>query len=133
MAVVIDASVALAWCFRDERGNTEADAVMVRVSRERSVVPGLFWHEVRNVLVAAERNGRIEAESAEVHLNRLRALPIATDQDQDDAGTLTLARRHGLSAYDAAYLETAKRQGADLATLDKDLVSAAVAEGVTNG
>ena len=132
MAVVIDASVALAWCLRDEQGSADADAVMIRVSHEESVVPGLFWHEVRNVLVAAERTGRLDPESAEIHLLRLRALPLATDHDQDDVGTLHFARRHGLSAYDAAYLETAKRYHADLATLDKKLLSAAVVEGVAD-
>lgn len=133
MAVVIDASVALAWCLRDERGSADADAVMVRVSHEKSVVPGLFWHEVRNVLVAAERTDRLDSESAESHLRRLRALPLVTDHDQDDARTLHFARLHGLSAYDAAYLETAKRHQAALATLDKDLLSAAVVEGVAEG
>ncbi len=105
---------------------------MARVCQEEIVVPGLFWHEIRNVLVVAERKDRIEAESAEIHLNRLRALPLAADQDQDDARTLTLARRHGLGANDAAYLETAKRLHADLATLDKKRLSAAVVEGVAD-
>ncbi len=132
MAVVIDASIALAWCLRDEKGSAKADAVMVRVSHEKSVVPGLFWHEVRNVLVTADRKGRIEAESAELHLNRLRSLPLATDDDQEDARILYFARRHRLSAYDAAYLETAKRLHAHFATLDKKLLSAAVIEGVAD-
>ena len=43
---------------------------------------------------------------------------------------MALARKHGLSAYDAAYLETALRRGDGLATLDRELVNAAVAEGV---
>lgn len=74
--------------------------------------------------------GRIEPEAAERHLRRLRVLPLVTDHDQDDAETVTLARRHKLAAYDAAYLETAKRRGASLATLDTKLATAATAEGV---
>lgn len=74
-------------------------------------MPGIFWHEMRNVLLVAERRGRIEPEAAERHLRRLRVLPLVTDHDQDDAETVTLARRHKLAAYDAAYLETAKRRG----------------------
>ena len=132
MAVVIDASLAAAWCFRDEEGTDQADATMARLSAEIGIVPGLFWHEIRNVLIVAERRGRIGPEAAERHLNRLRILPLVTDHEQDDAQTFALSRRHALSAYDAAYLETAKRRHATISTLDGKLVDAAAAEGVTN-
>ena len=131
MALVIDASVAAAWCLRDDEDTAPADAAMARVSDERSVVPGIFWHEMRNVLIVAECRGRLDREAAERHLRRLRLLPLVTDHDQDDAETVTLARRHRLSAYDAAYLETAKRLGASIATLDVKLARAAATEGVT--
>ena len=130
MATVIDASVAAAWCLRDDENTAAADATMARVFDERSIVPGIFWHEMRNVLIVAERRGRIEREAAEHHLHRLRLLPLATDHDQDDAETVTLARHHQLSAYDAAYLETAKRRAASIATLDVKLARAAVEEGI---
>ncbi len=74
--------------------------------------------EIRNVLIVAERRGRIDADATEHHVNRLRILPLVTDDDQDDARTLAFARRHALSSYDAAYLETAKRRGTTIATLD---------------
>ncbi len=44
---------------------------------------------------------------------------------------MALARRHGLTVYDAAYLELALREGIDLATLDTELADAARAEGVS--
>ncbi len=119
MAVVIDASVAAAWCLRDEKGSARADAVMDRLSDETGVVPGIFWHEMRNVLIVAERRGRIDAGATQHHVNRLRILPLVTDHDQDDARTLALARRYVLSSYDAAYLETAKRRGATIASVCK--------------
>ena len=128
MALVIDASVVAAWCL-DENTAT-ADATMARISDEKSIVPGIFWHEMRNVLIVAERRGRIEREAAEHYLYRLRLLPLVTDHDQDDAETVTLSRRHQLSAYDAAYLETAKRRAASIATLDVKLARAAVEEGI---
>lgn len=130
MAIVIDASVAAAWCLRDDEDTATADAAMARVADERSIVPGIFWHEMRNVLIVAERRGRIESEAAERHLRRLRLLPLVTDHDQDDVETVALSRRHQLSAYDAAYLETAKRRAASIATLDGKLARAAAAEGV---
>ena len=132
MAIVIDASLAVAWCLRDEEGSARADVTMARLSAETGVVPDIFWHEMRNVLVVAERRGRVEPEAVERHLHRLRILPLVTDHDQDDGRTVALARRHALSAYDAAYLETAKRRSATIATLDAKLVTAAVAEGVAN-
>ena len=132
MAVVVDASVAAAWCLRDEQGTAQADATMARLAAETGIVPGIFWHEMRNVLIVAERRGRIGSEAAERHLERLRILPLVTDDEQDDAQTLALSRRHALSAYDAAYLETAKRRRTTISTLDAKLGAAAVAEGVTS-
>ena len=41
-----------------------------------------------------------------------------------------MARVHRLSFYDAVYLELAKRESAELATLDSTLENAALAEGV---
>ena len=97
MAVVVDASVAAAWCFRDEEGIGEAEAAIARLSSETGIVPGLFWHEMRNVLMVAEREDRIEAAATERHLHRLRLLPLVTDDDQSDTDTVALARRHGLT------------------------------------
>ena len=121
----------MAWCVRDRKGTAQADAVMERASSETIIVPDLFWYEMRSVLVVAERKERIEAYVAERHLTRLRTLRFVTDDDQDDHRTVALARRHGLSGYDAAYLETAKRRSARLATLDKKLGAAAANEGVS--
>jgi predicted nucleic acid-binding protein len=45
-------------------------------------------------------------------------------------GALRLAEQHGLTVYDAAYLDLAIDVDAELATLDRDLARAAVAEGV---
>ncbi len=131
MVIVIDASVAIAWCLRDGEGTDEVDSLMERTMVEAAIVPGLFWHEVRNVFVVAERTGREEPNTAERHMQRLRDLPLGTDNGQDDGQTITMARRHGLSGYDAAYLETAERRGGKLATLDKKLAAAAVREGVS--
>ena len=132
MATVIDASVAAAWCFRDEEGSAQADAVMARTAEQPSIVPGIFWHEMRNILSVAERKGRIAAMEADRHVDRLRTLPIVTDDAQDDREILGLTRRWNLSAYDAAYLETARRRGADIATFDRRLAAAATSEAVPN-
>ncbi len=130
MALVIDASVAAAWCLRDEEGSQKAGAVMARVDEERAIVPNLFWHEIRNILIVAERRKRIGPLEADRHLKDLRDLGLVTDAAQDDVDTLSLARRRNLSGYDAAYLETAKRRGAEVATLDRAMARAAAEESI---
>lgn len=130
MALVIDASVAAAWCLRDEEGSEQAGAVMARVHEERAIVPDLFWHEIRNILIVAERRKRIGPHEAARRLTDLRDLGLVTDAAQDDVAALDLARRRNLSGYDAAYLETAKRRGAEIATLDRALARAAAEESI---
>ena len=133
MAIVIDASIAIAWCVRDRPGVAYADAAIDRYGLEGILAPDLFWHEVRSVLLAGERRGRIDAGTAEDHLKDLRGLYLQTDSGQDDGQITALARHHRLSGYDAAYLETAMRRRAKLATLDRKLAAAAAGEGVSFG
>ncbi len=131
MAIVIDASLAIARCLRDRDDTTWADMVMERASYETIIVPSLFWYEVRSVLVVAERKERIEADAVNSHIERLRTLCFVTDDGHDDLQVITLCRRYRLSGYDAAYLETAKRRGARLATLDRKLGAASAKEAVS--
>ena len=133
MAIVIDASIAIAWGVRDRPGVLYADTAIGRRGLESILVPDLFWHEIRSVLLVGEHRGRIDAGTTEDHLKDLRGLSLQTDSDQDDGQIAALARYHNISGYDAAYLETAKRRGAKLATLDRKLAAAAAGEGVSFG
>ena len=94
------------------------------------MIPGIFSHEIRNVLIVNERRGRIDQPGSARFLMRLRDLHLLQDDAHDEDTIMALARTHGLSAYDAAYLETALRRSDTLATLDKDLAKAASAERV---
>lgn len=129
MAVVIDASIAAAWCFPDERAQA-AERVLDILPQTGGVVPGLFRHEIRNILIVNERRGRIDRTQSALFLTRLRNLQLAQDDSHDEDTVLALARNRRLSAYDASYLETALRRGDSLATLDRTLARAASAEGV---
>ena len=129
MPIIIDASVAAAWCFPDE----EADVASRACAALRSyggVVPFIFVYEICNILIMAERKQRIDARESFEFLERLSHLPMKIDQHRDIEAIMALARRHRLTGYDAAYLETATRWNARLATLDKALRAAAIAEGV---
>ncbi len=129
MAVVIDASIAAAWCFPDE-GAQAAERVLDILPQTGGVVPGLFRHEIRNILIVNERRGRIDRTQSVRFLTRLRNLQLAQDDSHDEDTVHALARNRRLSAYDASYLETALRRGDSLATLDRALARAASAEGV---
>ena len=95
------------------------------------VAPSLWWVEVRNGLVTAERRGRLTQEDTAAALQAIDALGVQLDQAPDSASLLRLARTHGLTAYDALYLELSIRQQRPLATLDGKLGAAAQAEGIT--
>ena len=94
---------------------------MARLGTEVALVPQ-FWHlEVRNALLGAERRGRIRADEVDERLRRLGELPVRTDTEPHVGAAFALARTHGLSMYDAVYLELAQRSDAPFATLDKAL------------
>ena len=125
---VLDASVAGAWLLEDE-DDPVANAAISRLATEFALVPQLWHLEVRNTLVVAERRGRVGAMELEDGLRRVGELPIRTDTEPDLEVALALARRRRLTIYDALYLELALRADAPLATVDRALASAAVAEG----
>ena len=129
MAIVVDASIAAAWCFPDERADA-AERVLDDLPQLGGVIPAVFRYEICNVLIVNERRGRIDQTDSARFLMRLRDLRLLRDDAHDEETVMSLARRRVLSVYDAAYLETALRRGDSLATLDRDLASAATAEGV---
>ena len=128
MTFVPDASVAAAWVLPDEEAAL-ADFALDRLGLEEASVPDVFWHELRNLLLTAERRGRIDGRHADASLSRLRRLRIRC-AETDDHQVMALARDHRLTAYDASYLALAIREGCALASLDRRLTEAAAAEGV---
>ncbi len=103
---------------------------MTRLAEWEALVPQ-HWHlEVRNALIVGERRGRIRPDEVDDRLIDLRILPVRTDSDPNFDAALSLARVHGLSFYDALYLELARRRSLPLATLDGALGAAAVNEGL---
>ena len=130
--IVIDASVALAWCFPDEASDY-ADGVLVALEDRTAMVPTIWSAEITNALLVGERRKRIRQPEARRFVELLKGLSILED-GQPFADTvsnvLPLAREYGLSAYDAAYLDVAVRHGAPLATLDAALQKAGRAAGI---
>lgn len=131
MTFVLDSSVALSWCFQDEVSAATLQ-IRERLSAERAVVPPLWLLEVANVLALGIRRGRLTAETAAEFADLLVGLPIdVADPERRLTDLMGLANEHGLTAYDAAYLQVAVARGLPLATLDATLAEAARAAGVT--
>jgi predicted nucleic acid-binding protein len=127
--IVIDASLTASWHFEDER-SAAAEAILESLEHDAAYAPLIWWFEIRNVITLGERRGRATHEQTAEFVAFLSQLPIGIDSLPDDNRVMTLARRHRLTFYDAAYLELAQREAIPLATLDKELVAAARAEGV---
>ena len=130
---VIDPSIALAWALPDETSK-EADRFLGRISMRSTLwVPALWWYEIANALLMAQRRKRL-GEAEKIRLIELYGrLPIQTDValGSDTVWRLrTVAVEYNLSAYDAAYLELARRRGLGLATVDRLLRGAAQKAGI---
>jgi predicted nucleic acid-binding protein len=130
--IVIDASVALAWCFPDEASDY-ADGALLALEDRTAMVPAIWSLEIANALLVGERRKRIRQPEVRRFVELLKSLSIV-EGGQPFADTvsniLPLALEHDLSAYDAAYLDVAVRHGVPLATLDAALQKAARAAGV---
>jgi predicted nucleic acid-binding protein len=129
VSFVLDASIAASWHFEDKR-NYHAESVLNALAHEAALVPAHWWFEIRNALLMGERHGRASEHQTLRFLERLAILPIELAELPGQAAVLTLARRYGLTFYDAAYLELAQRERIALATLDEKLADAARTEGV---
>lgn len=136
MSLVLDNSVAMRWCFGD--GKPEALDYAAKVARklrtDSARVPAIWGLEVANVLARAESRGELTVDTSDEFLVLLKSMRIEVDPSTANhalADTLDLARRHNLSAYDAAYLELALRETLPLASLDADLRAACSKAGGT--
>ena len=132
MNLVLDASVALAWCFPDE-ATPAADSVLEQLLGGEAVVPTVWPREITNALITGVRRGRLTDEEARTAQKMFEALPIVVEpltRREVFEETVRLARLHELSSYDAAYLELARRLDIPLATTDRALARAAGSEGV---
>ena len=132
MQLVLDCSVAIAWLFEDE-ASAFTDLALDHVTRHGAVVPGVWTFEIASALLVAVRRGRTTYTSVEAHLAllrrpRLEIVPPPSFGELHDLCDLALLSN--LSPYDAAYLQLAQARGLPLATLDKKLANAAIAQGI---
>ncbi len=108
MTFVVDNSVAMAWCFKDESSDAVMD-LLDRAGATGATAPQLWPLEAMNALLVAERRGRITRMQRHRYADLLQALAITIDDETADrvwTTTAQLAETHGMTSYDAAYHET---------------------------
>jgi predicted nucleic acid-binding protein len=131
---VLDASVALAW-FVDRPTVQYAEQVKQLLLRgNRAVVPALWHLEIANGFITAERRGVLTPSDIAEALQTLDVVIAQAIENSQDAvllrSVLRTAREFRLTVYDAVYLEIALQRELPLATLDRQLLTAASRAGV---
>lgn len=129
---VVDASSVGPLVVPDEAENL-MPSVSLALGNGECIVPAHWPFEVGNLGLTAVRRNRASSEAVLDNLRDLADFGIKIDQLSTELSwnrTFLLAEQHGLSLYDAAYLELAQRMGAVLLTADKALQRAAAREGL---
>ena len=128
---VVDASVSAAWFLPEEA--TPATEAALQASMAVDVwVPALWLLEIGNLFLSAQRRRRITADKRRELVVAANALRLKIDREPVDMVALDeLASTHGLTTYDAVYLELARRRGLALATRDTRLAGAMAKAGVS--
>lgn len=132
-AFIVDASVGFAWVYPSQ-ASAETDRLLEEIASGATVVaPSLWFLEVANGLLAAQRRNLLTAAERRAALERLAALSLTIDEETAQSAfrrTSELAEKHGLSVYDATYLEVALRRKLPLGSRDGALRNAAKRCGV---
>lgn len=129
---VLDASITLAWCFKDEQ-TSFTQSLMKKIDEFTIFVPSIWSLEISNVLIMAERQNRIKLVDVTNFIANLECLNIKVDDTTSMRSfhdILNLAYSKKMTTYDAAYLELALRTGFPLASKDKHLCKVAKSFGV---
>ena len=130
---MVDASVGFAWVYQGQ-ATPETDQWLNDVAAGATVtVPTLWYLEMANVLLIAQRRHRLTAIQRKAALERLSAMQFRVDEEGTRHAfgkTSELAEKYGLTIYDAIYLELAWRRSLALATRDEALKTAAKKCGV---
>src|SRR5260221_10525114 len=133
MRLIIDASIAVAWCAQQQATPTTWAAAAI-VSADGALVPAHFPTGLANSLLQLQKRNRLDQERIDSFAETFLDLDVEIDPTsaRSALGPISaLAQRFGLTIYDAAYLALALRTGLAIATRDQQLAEAAVAAGAT--
>ena len=132
-AFVADCSIGVGWVHPAQ--TTELTRILLEDAKAgASVHVPSIWHlEIANALLVAVRRKLMTEAHRQAGLALLGRLRLIIDPETSHVAFSTvsdLAARHSLSAYDAAYLELARRKSLPLASRDEPLKAAARKSGV---
>ena len=116
-----------------EEGDETSDALLDAIVESGAAAPALWPLEVADILLVKERRGTLTFKTRTAAYRVLRDLPVEIDGQtvaRAWSDTFSIAIRHGLTVYDASYLELAIRLGLPLASHDRSLRNAAASCGV---
>jgi predicted nucleic acid-binding protein len=125
---IADSSVGVSWAVPSQASDATDDLLDTVATGTPLVVPTLWSFEVANSLLVLLRRKRILALERDRALGALAQLPLVVDDEGPRLalGKISeLASEHGLSVYDATYLELAVRRKLPLASRDGALCKAA--------
>jgi predicted nucleic acid-binding protein len=129
--LVLDASIPIGWMVDAPAPRLALRALHLLQSGTIGVVPDLWYYEVSNALIMAERRGRASAQVVSSHVSDIERLAAFLELSPTTPSALVAAaRQSGLTAYDAAYFELALRRNLPLATLDDKMRAAAQKAGI---
>ncbi len=124
---VLDNSVVMAWCFRDET-SPYSEVVLSKMENLQALTPAIWPLELVNVLCVAQRKKRLIKAEAKRFITLVKSLPIRVEHHSPEevfSSIFDIAVSQKLSSYDASYLELAVRESVPIATLDESLRRAA--------
>jgi predicted nucleic acid-binding protein len=131
--VVSDANVVLKWFHSEGEEEVDQARALLHAHRAREIglaVLDLTSYEIGNALLRG--GAAASAEQVATVIEALSEICITVGPSIEDFRLATdLADRHGLTLYDATYAAVAQNQGAELATLDRQLLEAGL--GTTPG
>lgn len=130
---VIDSSVGFAWV-HPQQATSETDRLLDEVGQGATVVVPVLWFiEMANGLLVLQRRKKLTPAERKSALRMLSELNLVVDDEAAQTAfkkTSELAEKHGLTVYDATYLEVALRRKLSLASRDEALREAAKRNGI---
>ena len=120
--------MGFAWVHPDQ-ATTATDQLLDEVADGATVVVPVLWFvEMANGLLVLQRRRKITAAERRTALRTLSDLILVVDEEAGRVAfqkTSELAEKHGLTVYDATYLEVVVRRKLSIATRDSALKAAA--------
>jgi predicted nucleic acid-binding protein len=130
---IIDCSVGIGWVHPSQSSEMTKQLLEEAKAGAAIYVPSLWHLEIANTLLVFVRQKLITEAQRGVAITLLSQLRILIDDETNRlafSAISELAARHALSAYDAAYLELARRKSLPFASRDEALKAAAKKSGV---